>query len=120
MILKNTLTLLSVISFLLISFSGVSQSAIEQRLKTKYVYTIEHIESLDQLENIQNSISELKFVEKVQLNYKPEKSNKGQLLIFINEPKRTSESQIMFDPTILKKRIFIDEINLIDLKIENY
>jgi uncharacterized membrane protein len=103
-----------------ISQNVMSQEVQENRLKTMFSYTIENIENLDQLEEIQSKLSKLEFVEKVKINYKVEKANKGQIIIYVNEPKRTSEGQKMFESNVLKDNILIGKINLLDLKIENY
>ena len=65
-------------------------------------------------------IEKLKHVEKVQINSKSEKPDKAQLIIYVNEPKRTNEEQQMFEPSVLKKIIFRNDIELLDLKIDKY
>jgi hypothetical protein len=105
--------------FLVTSFSASAQD-IDSRLKTQYLYTINNISSIEQVTSIQAEIETMKFVEKVKLNVKDESSGKAQLIIFVNEPSRTSEGQIMFEATSLKQVIFKDGIDLLDLKISKY
>ena len=105
---------------LLCSGLGYSQNAEDNRVKTLYSYTLGHIDNPDELEKIKSEIESLLFVEKVKINSKSEKPNKGQLLIYVNEPIRTSENQQMFEPTELKKIIFKNDIELLDLKIAKY
>mgnify|MGYP001095164118 CR=1 FL=1 len=105
--------------FLITSYTTFSQD-LESRVKTQYSYTLQNISSSEQISTIVSEIENIQFVEKVKLNMKDEASGKAQLIIYINEPARTSESQIMFQPTALKKTIFIDGINLLELKTTTY
>ena len=110
-----SLKIFTLITFIIVLLSfNINAQASENVLKTKYSYTLSSIASVDQLDHIKTEIESLEFVEKVKLNIKDESSGNGQLIIFINEPKRTTESQIMFQPSKLKELIFIDNINLID------
>jgi uncharacterized protein (DUF1919 family) len=84
-----------------------------------YFYTVENVQSQEQLEQVVSSFEELKFVEKVKLNYKPEKAGKAQFIVYVSEPKRTSESQVMFELTDLKKIIISNGLQPAALEIEN-
>lgn len=115
-------TILSIISILfLFTFSNNSWCQDNSsQLKTSYAFTIENITNIDQLDKIQSEIESLMFVEKVKVNTKGEQVNKAQIIVYINEPIRTSERQVMFEPTSIKSIILKDDINLLDLKIESY
>lgn len=103
----------------IVSTSAFGQN-IDDRLKTQYLYTLNNVSSIEQISSIQSEIESLKFVEKVKLNFKDESSGMAQIIIFVNEPKRTTEDQVMFQPNQLKKLIFIDNMDLTDLKINKY
>lgn len=90
------------------------------RLKTSYAFTIDNISDIDQLEKIKSEIENLEFIEKVKINAKGEQPSKAQIIVYVNEPKRTSEGQIMFEPSVLKTMILSETINLLDLQIANY
>lgn len=105
--------------FLVISNSSFSQDQ-SSRVKTLYAYTLQNISSVEQVSSIQAEIESFQYVDKVKLNIKDESSGKAQIMVYINEPKRTTEDQIMFQPTTLKKTILKDGIDLLDLKISNY
>ena len=115
--IKSITTLLFL--FLIISYSTFSQDN-SSRVKTQYAYTLQNISSSEQISAIVSEIENLQFVEKVKVNMKDESSGKAQLIIYINEPARTSESQIMFQPTNLKKTIFIEGISLLEFKTTTY
>ncbi len=115
--IKPIITLLFV--FLITSLSSFAQET-EDRLRTQYLFTLSNIKSMEQISLIKSEIETMKFVEKVKLNMKDESSGKAQLIIYVNEPKRTSEGQVMFQSTSLKKAILIDKIDLLDFKISNY
>jgi hypothetical protein len=115
-------TFLSIILILfLFTFSNNSWSQENSKnLKTSYAFTIENISDVDQLGKIKSEIENLNFVEKVKINTKGEQPTKAQIIVYINEPKRTSEGQIMFEPSSLKSIILKDDINLLDLQIDSY
>mgnify|MGYP005671474603 CR=1 FL=1 len=100
------------------TFSGFSQENSEFQHQT-YYYTVSDVTSEDQLHEVMTSFEALQFVEKVKLNYKPEKTTKAQFIVYVTEPKRTSESQKMFELTDLKKIIVENNLQPADLKIED-
>lgn len=101
-----------------ISFSGIAQTNSDQ--KSTYLYTVKNVNSEEQLNEVFKQFEELKFVTKVKLNYKPEKPSMAQFIVYVTEPKRSSEGQIMFRPTDLKEIIISSGMEPHDFKIENY
>lgn len=102
--------------FCLLLGSGLAQQP-EGNIQHTYYYTVDHVQSEDQLQDIYHSIEELKFVTKVKLNYKPEKPGMAQFIIYVSEPPRTSETQKMFELTDLKKIIVGHDLQVTELKI---
>lgn len=107
-----------ILTIFLLAFgaSAFSQNS-EDQLHHTYYYTVDHVDSEQQLQEVYSTIENLKFVSKVKLNYKPEKSGSAQYIIYVVEPKRTSETQVMFQPTDLKQIIVESNLNITDLKI---
>ncbi len=102
-----------------IYFGGFSQSTEAYQHQT-YYYTVENVASEDQLNEVYQEFESLKFVTKVKLNFKPEKGNKAQFIVYVSEPKRSSESQQMFELTDLKKIIVNHNLQPADLKIDTH
>lgn len=112
------LTLLSLLLFCL-NFAGFSQNPDNFQSQT-YYYSVSNVDSEDQLLEVFSDFESLKFVKKVKLNYKPEKSGTAQFIVYVTEPKRTSESQVMFELTDLKKIIIEHDLQPMDLKIDSH
>ena len=72
--------------------------------KTKYAYTFSGEASISTIENLTQEVSNLKGVTACKPLYKAEK-NSGQLIVFVEEYSRTSEGDVLFEPTDLKKII---------------
>ena len=102
-----------------LSWSGVAQQTDEMQQQT-YFYSVTNVSSQEQLDKVVSSIEELKFVDKVKMNYKSEKLDKAQFIIYVTEPKRTSESQQMFEVTDLKKIIVENNLQPSEFKIDNH
>ena len=92
----------------------------QKNLKTKYSFSITNVTSFEQVKLLQSSFEGMKHIEKVKLNYKEEKPTLAQIIVFVNEPKRSSEDQIMFDPVKLKNMLIDKNLSLSDLKISDY
>lgn len=88
-------------------------------LHTTYYYTVENVLSTEQLDEVVDEIEQLEFVTKVKVNYKPEKNTKAQFVVIVDEPKRVSETQDMFELTDLKSIIINNELLPSDLEIVN-
>ncbi len=88
----------------LICFSTNAQKKSPQLSQTKYAYTFSGEASTSTLENLTLEISNLKGVTSCKPVYKDERSS-GQLIIFVEEYSRTSEGEILFEPSDLKKII---------------
>lgn len=73
-------------------------------VKTKYAYTFSGEASTSTIDNLTQEVSNLKGVTACKPVYKAEK-NSGQLIVFVEEYSRTSEGDILFEPTDLKKII---------------
>lgn len=101
------------------SYHSFSQTTSDFQEQT-YYYSVDHVQSETQLNETFTAFENLKFVTKVKLNYKPEQPSKAQFVIFVKEPKRTSESQQMFEITDLKKIIIEKDLLPTDLKIDNH
>lgn len=72
--------------------------------KTKYAYTFSGEASTSTIENLTQEVSNLKGVTACKPVYKADKIS-GQLIVFVEEYSRTSEGDILFEPTDLKKII---------------
>lgn len=101
---------------LLFGWSSLAQQS-EENIQHTYYYSVDHVQSENQLQEIYHSIEELKFVTKVKLNYKSEKPGIAQFIVYVSEPKRISETQEMFELTDLKKIIVDHDLQVTELKI---
>jgi len=72
--------------------------------KTKYAYTFSGEASISTIENLTQEILNLKGVTTCKPVFKPEQ-HKGQIIVFVEEYTRTSEGDVLFEPTDLKKII---------------
>lgn len=114
----NRIILITVFT-LFIGWFGKAQSETNTEHHT-YYYSVTNVTSEEQLQEVYDLFEDLKFVTKVKLNFKPEKADRAQFIIYITEPKRTSESQKMFEPIELKKIIIDHNLLPSDLKIEDH
>jgi hypothetical protein len=126
--MKTKITLLSVISlfsFTLTSFTFPSSVNLantklikltQNKVKTICSYSFENVTDEMQIEKLKAEISLLKGVEEIKSVYKPEKK-RGQITVIIIEPKRTSESQEMFDITQIKKAIINNGLSPLEVSI---
>jgi hypothetical protein len=126
--MKTKITLLSVISlfsFTLTSFTFPSSVNLantklikltQNKVKTICSYSFENVTDEIQIEKLKAEISLLKGVEEIKSVYKPEKK-RGQITVIIIEPKRTSESQEMFDITQIKKAIINNGLSPLEVTI---
>lgn len=103
---------------LFIGFSLSSYGQTDNTLQHQiYYYTVEKVVSESQLSEVVHAFEDLKFVTKVKLNYKSEKPNKAQFVVYVSEPKRTSESQEMFEITDLKAILLNNDLTPLDFVI---
>lgn len=72
--------------------------------KTMYSYTFSGVNSTSNIENLTNEVSSLKGVTICKPVLKLEQ-NIGQLIVVVEEYTRSSEGEVMFEPTDLKKII---------------
>jgi hypothetical protein len=86
------------------------------KVKTICQYSFENVTDEMQIEKLKAEISLLKGVEEIKSVYKPEKK-RGQITVIIVEPKRTSEGQVMFDITQIKKAIINQGLSPLDVTI---
>lgn len=93
----------TVVLLLLLVLSVKAQESNTSIQQTDYYYTVKLVDSEDQLSKVVTEFENLNFVSKVKLNYKPEKPTMAQFIVYVIEPKRTSEDQKMFEPIELKK-----------------
>ncbi|MBE7443508.1 MAG: hypothetical protein HS119_13755 [Flavobacteriales bacterium] len=89
--------------FSLFSFQLKAQSK-PTLIKTKYAYTFSGEASSTTIENLTQEILNLKGVTTCKPVFKPEQ-HKGQIIVFVEEYTRTSEGDVLFEPTDLKKII---------------
>lgn len=85
-------------------------------VKTICNYSFENVTDEMQIEQLKAEISLLKGVSEIKSVYKPEKK-RGQITVIIIEPKRTSEGQVMFDITQIKKAIINQGLSPLDVTI---
>ena len=102
-----------------LNWTGIAQEADNLQSQT-YYYSVSNVTSEDQLQEVFNEFENLKFVTKVKLNYKPEKPSMAQFIVYVTEPKRTNEAQVMFELTDLKKIVINHDLSPTDLKIDNH
>jgi hypothetical protein len=79
-------------------------------------YTFDGIKDEMQLERLKAELSSIQNVEGVKSYYKPEKGA-AQLIVSIVENQRTSEADVTFDITLIKKAIIAHGFNPIDVII---
>lgn len=72
--------------------------------KTMYSYTFSGVNSNSNIDNLTNEVSNLKGVSMCKPVLKLEQ-NMGQLIVVVEEYTRSSEGEILFEPTDLKKII---------------
>lgn len=93
------LTLLLIILFPTVNYA--QQVTVSQKVKTIYYYTFQ-TENISTIDNVLTQIKDLTGVTETKYEYKSEK-NAGQLIVVVEEKKRTTESDILFQPTDLKR-----------------
>lgn len=86
-------------------------------IKTKYAYTFSGEASPSTIENLTQEVSNLKGVTACKPVFKPEQ-NTGQIFVFVEEYSRTSEGDILFEPTDLKKIIIKNGLVPVELITE--
>ncbi|CAG5080500.1 hypothetical protein [Parvicella tangerina] len=112
--------ILLIVVFIQLVLTGfIAQDDISEVSHT-YHYTVTKVISQEQLNEVVEAFESLKFVTKVKLNYKAEKQNMAQFIVYVSEPSRTSESQQMFEPTELKKIIIGHNLQPAELKIDDH
>jgi hypothetical protein len=72
--------------------------------KTMYSYTFSGVNSTTNIESLTNEVSNLKGVTTCKPILKLEQNN-GQLIVVVEEYTRSSEGEVLFEPTDLKKII---------------
>jgi hypothetical protein len=122
---KNLPYILILSSFCLLTTSFTSfenktslifKTQIISKVKTICSYSFENVIDEMQIEKLKAEISLLKGVEEIKSVYKPEKK-RGQITVIIFEPKRTSEGQVMFDITQIKKAIINQGLSPLEFTI---
>lgn len=105
--------------FILISIfaSNVKAQKKPTLTKTKYSYTFSGVSASSNIESLTNEISNLKGVTTCKPVLKPEQST-GQLIVIVEEFTRSSEDEILFEPTDLKKIIIKNGLIPNELTIE--
>lgn len=124
--MKNKLPLLIAVSFLLVStlsfktrenlLDNIEANHSLSKVKIICNYSFENVTDEMQIEKLKAEISLLKGVEEIKSVYKPEQK-RGQITVIIIEPKRTSEGQVMFDITQIKKAIINQGLTPLDVTI---
>jgi hypothetical protein len=101
----NTFLRVALICFIaLTSILQLNAQSKSTLIKTKYAYTFSGEASTSTIENLTQEILNLKGVTTCKPVFKPEQ-NKGQIIVFVEEYTRTSEGDVLFEPTDLKKII---------------
>ena len=83
--------------------------------KTIYYYKFEGAKSLDEVRLLGNAINALKGVTEFKSEFKPE-SGFAQIVVVVMEKTRTSEGEVLFQPTDLKK--ILEENGYLNLELE--
>jgi copper chaperone CopZ len=100
--MKSIFTLCTAL-FLLFSTISFAQQASENRLtKTIYYYSFNTESSASSTDKIEREVKLLKGVTEVKVKFKPENKT-GQLIVIVQEKPRSSEGDILFQPTDLKR-----------------
>ena len=86
-------------------------------VKRTYYYSFTNANSIEQVESLKEDIEELKSVVKVKTEYKVEKGA-GQVVVIVLEKTRTSEGQVFFSITDLKRLIIENDLTPHELKQE--
>lgn len=109
------LTFLSV--FLLLSISLFSQNKTNSLIYKNYHYTFSGELSSEDKTSLENNITKLKYVKSSKIKYKPD-SNKGEILLSIEEHVKTSEGDDDgFNMIELKKLILSSNLTPLEFNI---
>lgn len=89
--------------FLLFSTMSFGQQSDNNTLiKTIFYYSFNANSETPALNNIERNVKLLKGVTEVKVKFKPE-SKTGQLIVIVKEKRRSSEGEVLFQPTDLKR-----------------
>lgn len=108
--------------YLLILFAFSLSTAFAQEksnrfIKVKYTYTVEKINYESQLQKLRDDFKQIKGVDEVKYNYKPEKQI-AQYIIYTTQKIRESEGDEEFHITLLKEAIIKNDLLPNELKEE--
>lgn len=106
-----------VVSFLFVS-TIVGQEKKAENIQRTFYYSFSNVSSMEQVDNLKKDIETLKSVVKVKTEYKVEKAA-GQVVVIVIEQTRTSEGQVFFSITDLKRLIIENDLTPNELKQEN-
>jgi len=104
--------------FPVVSFS--QQTANNQLIQTIYYYSFKAEMNAVATNNIEQEVKQLKGVIKVKIQFKPEKKV-GELIVVVQEKKRSSEGDVLFQPVDLKRILATNGFipNLLTTEITN-
>lgn len=107
--------------FLFSSFINVNaqvQNSTEKEITRKYLYhySFESGSSAELIKQTEEAISKLIHVTEVKSVFKPE-SGRGQFIITVTEKDRTTESEELFSPKLVKEVILQNGIQPIDFTV---
>ena len=88
--------------FLTINTSAQATKTEGKITKTVYYYKFEGAKSLNEVNSLSTDVYALKGVTEFKFEFKPE-SNFAQIIVVVTEKKRTSEGDILFEITDLKR-----------------
>jgi hypothetical protein len=103
--MNRTKLLFATLFLIAFTFKGVSQNSKRpegKTVKTVYYYQFEGAKSLEEINALSTEVTAVKGVAEFKPVFKPE-NNFAQIIVVVTEKTRTSESDILFEITDLKK-----------------
>ncbi len=113
--------LFCVVALLFFSNKSFSQQPTNNHLiKTVYYYSFNAEINVVAMDKIEQEVKQLKGVTKVKIQFKPEKKI-GELIVVVQEKKRSSEGDVLFQPVDLKRILSTNGFipNLLKTEITN-
>lgn len=109
---------LFIIIFCFTNFNSNAQTTSnQQNITTIYYYNFSGELSSTTLSEIETEAKQLTNVDEVKVKYK-EENKLGQLIVIVKEKNRSSEGDVLFQPTDLKKLLSKNNLNPTELKQE--
>ncbi|HEX8515710.1 MAG TPA: hypothetical protein VF868_05875 [Bacteroidia bacterium] len=97
--------------------SNAQVKPVTKTVKKTFFYSFENVSSESQIETLKQNVSLLRGVTEVKSEYKADKGM-GQIIVVVVEQQRSSEGDVLFDITDLKKAIIRNRLSPMELTQE--